>query len=204
MTLKELLDFTDEIKPNAFSPSVKTMWVNEIEGKIQTDVFLMAIEDILQYRYEDLQIAASVYFPDDHTMVFSFPPKFTPGGKIKLSGLTEYPQNNSETEREILNVSADGLTFTFADRSFEDVGETADSCVIDYDGKDIELLVNPPHDKLYRSFLTAMIDYANGEYDKYQNTMQMFNNHYNEFVRWFMINYRPAYTHRRRYKNEEV
>ena len=28
--------------------------------------------------------------------------------------------------------------------------------------------------KLYRSFLEARIDYANGEYEKYTNTMQMF------------------------------
>lgn len=204
MKIKELITFVDDIKPNAFSNDTKTMWINEIEGKLQTDVFLMAVEDIMQYRYEDLQIPASVYFPDDHTMVFTFSPRFTQGGKIKISGLTEYPDNNSNEEREILNVSADGLMVTFDEGAFEDTGDVPDSCVIDYDGKDIELLVNPPHDKLYRSYLTAMIDYANGEYDKYQNTMQMFNEHYNEFVRWFMINYRPAYTHRRRYRNEEL
>ncbi len=40
--------------------------------------------------------------------------------------------------------------------------------------KDAELLVQPPHDKLYPAYLEARVDYANGEYEKYQNTMQMF------------------------------
>ena len=70
----------------------------------------------------------------------------------------------------------------------------------DYDtDKDREMLVAPPHDKLYRAYLTAMIDFANGEYDKYANTMTMFNMHYGEFMRWFAITYRPADTHREVY-----
>ena len=52
-----------------------------------------------------------------------------------------------------------------------------------------------PHDKIYWAYLTAMIDFANGEYNKYQNTMQMFNSFFGEFMRWFALNYRPADTH---------
>ena len=60
-----------------------------------------------------------------------------------------------------------------------------------------ELLVAFPHSKLYRSYLMAMIDFANGEYDKYQNSMAMFNAHWSEFVKWFARNYRPADMKRR-------
>lgn len=63
------------------------------------------------------------------------------------------------------------------------------------DDKDKELLAQPPHDKIYGAYLTAMIDYANGEYNKYQNTMQLFNGYFGEFMRWFALNYRPADTH---------
>ena len=62
-----------------------------------------------------------------------------------------------------------------------------------------ELLVRPPHDKLYGAYLAAQIDFANGEYDKYQNTMQMFKSYFGEFMRWFATNYRPADTHREVY-----
>ena len=55
-----------------------------------------------------------------------------------------------------------------------------------------ELLVDPPHDKLYVSYLLAMIDYHNGEYGKYQNSMAMFNAQFSEFSRWFATVYRPA------------
>lgn len=54
------------------------------------------------------------------------------------------------------------------------------------------LLVDPPHDNLYTEWLKAQIDHENGEYSKYQNTMQMFNERYNEFVAWFAGIYRPA------------
>lgn len=63
---------------------------------------------------------------------------------------------------------------------------------------EVELLVLPPHDKLYISYLCAMIDFANGEYGKYQNSMQMFNAEFSEFMRWFAASYRPADTNMER------
>lgn len=60
--------------------------------------------------------------------------------------------------------------------------------------EDTVLLVDPPFDKLYLSYLCAKIDFANGEYSKYQNSMQMFNSDFSEFMRWFANSYRPADT----------
>lgn len=115
MILSEVIDRVDAIKPNAFDNDAKTMWINECEGMVQTEVFLLATEEIITYTYADDESA--------------------------------------------------------------------------------ELLVRPPHDKLYISYLMAMIDFANGEYNKYQNTMQLFNAQFSEFMRWFAQNYRPADTH---------
>ena len=55
-----------------------------------------------------------------------------------------------------------------------------------------ELLVSFPHDDIYELWLEAKIDFANGEYDKYQNTMEFYNAAYNSFVRWFASVYEPA------------
>ena len=55
-----------------------------------------------------------------------------------------------------------------------------------------ELLVKPPHDDIYVAWLKAQIDLNNGEYSKYQNTMQEFNALYNNFVAWFASLYEPA------------
>lgn len=54
------------------------------------------------------------------------------------------------------------------------------------------MLVRPPHDKLYTAYLEARIDFANGEYEKYQNTSQVFNSFFNEFMRWYAMNYNPS------------
>lgn len=115
MKLSEAIRRADDIKPNAFSTETKTAWLNEVEGMVQTEIFLWASEQIIVYD----------------------------------------PAADAEAE----------------------------------------LLVAPPHDKLYPAYLAAMIDYANGEYKKYQNSMQMFNSMYREFMRWFATYYRPADTH---------
>ena len=111
-TLQGVLDIIDSIKPNAFSEGAKTAWINEIEGLVQTEVFLLAIEDVAQYTW---------------------------------------PENAAAT-----------------------------------------LLAKPPHDKIYWVYLSAMVDFANGEYDKYQNTMQMFNQFFGEYMRWYARTYNPA------------
>lgn len=112
MTLSQIISFVDDIKPNAFSNDAKTMWLNEVEGYVQTEVFLLDISEIIQYSYAD----------------------------------------DSETE----------------------------------------MLVEPPHNKLYRYYLEAMIDYANGEYNKYNNTFAMYNACLAEYARWYALKYRPA------------
>ena len=111
-TLQGVLDIIDGIKPNAFSEEAKTAWINEIEGLVQTEVFLLAIEDVVQYTW---------------------------------------PENAAAT-----------------------------------------LLAKPPHDKIYWVYMSAMVDFANGEYDKYQNTMQMFNQFFGEYMRWYARTYNPA------------
>lgn len=57
---------------------------------------------------------------------------------------------------------------------------------------DTELLVKPPHDKLYISYLIAMIDFANGEYNRYANTIAAFQSYYKEYNHWFWERYHPA------------
>lgn len=65
-------------------------------------------------------------------------------------------------------------------------------------------LVEFPHDGIYELWLDAKIDYANGEYDIYQNSMEMFNAAYGDFVRWFAATYEPAQGYVRRYDIAKV
>ena len=66
--------------------------------------------------------------------------------------------------------------------------------------KDVSPLLDPPDDAMYRHWLEAMIDYANGEYDKYQNTAALFNQVWNAFVARFATRYRPADGYDRRWE----
>lgn len=112
MTLKGLIEYIDQVKPNAFTPEVKTVWVNEIEGMIQEQIMLLSPADIITYDYAE----------------------------------------DAETE----------------------------------------LLVPPPHTKLYYAYLQAMIDFAVGEYRNYANTMELFNRWWNEYAAWYALRIDPA------------
>lgn len=50
---------------------------------------------------------------------------------------------------------------------------------------DTKLLVPKPYDDLYRYWLEAQIDYASGEYKKYNNSMSMFNAAYSAFENYY-------------------
>lgn len=76
-------------------------------------------------------------------------------------------------QTEIRHIQPDAeafIVYSYADHMFE------------------KLLVEPPHDKIYPMYLTAMIDFANGEYSSYQNGMAMFNAMWDEYAKWYMRN----------------
>ena len=56
---------------------------------------------------------------------------------------------------------------------------------------DTVLLIPAPHDDIYLKWLEAQIDYANGEYDKYNNTIVAYNDAYTEFERYYNRTYMP-------------
>lgn len=58
--------------------------------------------------------------------------------------------------------------------------------------EDYTLLVDPPYDDIYTLFLAAKIDQANGEYEKYANSSQLYNARRSAFTVWFCQTYDPA------------
>lgn len=67
-----------------------------------------------------------------------------------------------------------------------------DMIVYGEDDLSAELLVKPPHDKLYIEYLTAMIDFAHGEYNKYNNTITRFNTDLAAYTAWYASRFHPA------------
>ena len=63
-----------------------------------------------------------------------------------------------------------------------------------YDDKtdpETELLVPAPFDGLYIRYLETVIDYTNGEYDKYNNTMMMFKSEYDTYASYYNRSHMP-------------
>ena len=127
MTVKELFDFIKGVRPGfAFTDAQLTVWLNEIEGHVQTDIWLLE-----------------------------------PAVDETQTGLVEY-DSTIDTE----------------------TGEMVDA--------NHELLVPFPWNKLYRYFLLMSIDLANGEYQRYANSYELFNEAYEEYAGWYAQHVSPA------------
>ena len=193
MTINELMDFVDRVKPNAFSPVEKTVWLNEAEGLVQTDVLLFAEPSIRAYVYESSWEGTGVSFPDDQTMVIPSSTDFHAGGAVTVTGCSDYGINNV-SEKKIIECSHDGCVLKFEKGTFPKTGSEGETgtVTVSFDGGPTELLVSAPYHKIYYTYVMAMIDFANGEYNKYQNSMALFNSFFDCFTRWYAQNYRPA------------
>lgn len=54
-----------------------------------------------------------------------------------------------------------------------------------------ELLVPHPYDDVYIKWLEAQIDYANGEYGKYNNSITMYNAAYSAYEKYYNRTHKP-------------
>ena len=56
---------------------------------------------------------------------------------------------------------------------------------------DTKLIVEAPYDAVYLSWLEAKIDYANGEFAKYNNSATAYNTDYSAFERYYNRTHMP-------------
>lgn len=57
-----------------------------------------------------------------------------------------------------------------------------------------QMLVPPPFDEVYLRWLEAQIDYSNGEYDKYNNAITMYQTAYDGFANHYRRTHMPKST----------
>lgn len=62
------------------------------------------------------------------------------------------------------------------------------------DDEDVELMVPPPWDRMYISWLESQIDYANAEFGRYNNSAAMFQAEYDGFANWYNRTHMPKGT----------
>lgn len=56
---------------------------------------------------------------------------------------------------------------------------------------DTTLLIDDTYSDVYRDYLMGMIAYSNGETERYQNSMIMFNSNYKEYADWYNRTHKP-------------
>ena len=56
---------------------------------------------------------------------------------------------------------------------------------------DAELIAKPPHDEMYIRFLEAQIHYNNGEYDRYNNAIMMYQAVYDDYAAMYTMEHLP-------------
>ena len=68
---------------------------------------------------------------------------------------------------------------------------------VDFSGYDdstdlqAELLIPAPYDEVYLRWMEAQIDYNNGEYDKYNNAIDMFNTVFHDYKNYYNRTHMP-------------
>ena len=71
MTIRELFDYIMFVKPHLFSDEVLTMWLNELEGRVQLDIYLLAPAELKSYELpEDENTELLVGLP--HTGIYRY------------------------------------------------------------------------------------------------------------------------------------
>ena len=101
-----------------------------------------------------------------------------PNGYEQLSKVHWLSQLDGMVKNEIIDTheGCEGVTFE---------GYNAETPL------DTPLLIPHPYDDVYRYWLEAQIDYANGEYTKYNNSMSMYNEAYSAYQRHYHRTHMP-------------
>ena len=91
---------------------------------------------------------------------------------------------DSMVKKQIIDTHEGAETISFG-------GYTADTPT------DTILLVPAPYDEIYLRWMEAQIDYHNGEYDKYNNAIIMFNTAFEAYQKYYNSAHKPVQRGRR-------
>lgn len=183
MTVKEVLDYVDGIKPNSFTSAVKTVWLNEIEYRVQSEIMLLAAEDIRDHVYSDsINVIGIIY--TENSIKLPKRLKARAGGVITVTG-TVNPGSYSVSE-----VSDDGLNIIV--NAQLTAGTDSAKALVEFDGSGCELIAPAPWSEIYYDYLLMKLSEHIEESSEQNNRAITFNKAFTRFMRWWADNYTPA------------
>ena len=191
MRLVELIRKVDAYKPNSFSNEQKTDWINEIEGRVYTDALLTSVYDFTPLTYQE-RFIYNVPYTGLEAGAYYFTLRWYENGlpveesrQFTLALPLEYGQQLLWDGSRLLSIKG-------RDQVEIATSEGSGGTQLKMRDNSDELFVPAPHDKLYRYFLEAMIDYHNGETNRYMNASQLFNDAWDDFITYICYVYAPA------------
>ena len=100
-----------------------------------------------------------------------------PNGYSQLEKIKWLSSLDGTVKREIIDTHEGGEAIVFNGYTEDDLTK--------------ELLIPAPYDDIYIRYLEMQIDYANGEYGKYNNSMEVYNTAYNSYANYYNRNHMP-------------
>ncbi|MBQ1232817.1 MAG: hypothetical protein IIW17_03395 [Clostridia bacterium] len=71
MTIKELFDYVNEIRPNSYGNQTKLVWVNEIEGAVQTEIMGILPANVINYK-DNVDLNTTLLIGAPHAKLYAW------------------------------------------------------------------------------------------------------------------------------------
>lgn len=181
MTIGEAINYADQIKQNSFPPALKTMWLNELEYRVQYEIMLLEAENIRDYIYSDIMTVSGVRYTE-HTVILPKKLRARAGGTVSVTGTLNAGEYTVESVNGKEIRIAEALT----------VGEDAGNVQLSFDGSECELLVPAPFAEVYYDYLLMKIAEHLEESTEQNNRATTFKAAWTRYAIWFAENYAPA------------
>lgn len=172
MTIMEAINRVDSLKPNSYSQNEKVAWLSKLDGIIKEKVIdthegadeQTAIAEYIQSNVDEYENAVQEYM------------KVNEVDYEEAKANVEFREIKYKEAKEHIKATRNDIYFAGYDANTN----TA-----------TELLVPAPYDDIYVRWLEAQVDYANGEYGKYNNSITMYNSAYAEYANYYNRKHMP-------------
>lgn len=179
MTIIEAIQAVDSLKPNNYSELEKIQWLSELDGTIKAEI---------------IDTHESAYSEDDIEDAIN---EYIKGNVLKYEKeVNEYAEvNGVSIEEARAQIPFKEISYKEAREHIEkNCSELVFNGYNENTSLETELIVPAPYDRLYKSWLESRIDYANGEYAKYNNSVTVFNTDYLSYQRAYNRKHIPKGT----------
>ena len=172
MTIIEAINKIDTLKPNTYTPEIKIYWLSKLDGIIFDKIIKthegadkeQAINEYIANSVEEYEKSVNEYMKINEVSYEEAKAQI-PFHEIK------YKEAKEHIEATRPDIMYNGYT-----------PETP---------MDTKLIISAPYDDIYIKWLESQIDYANREYDKYNNSIVAYNDAYAEYERHYNRTHMP-------------